>query len=303
MPHFVGHSSHNTDTMVLFPRFHLFEFIDQPWCPRWFRGYAQTFLLGLWDLHIPGLTFHTPATSVSEIIIQNFPDACNFTFVDLCAGAGGPTPIIERLLNTTLAEQGKDTAQFVLTDLYPSLQRWRAITENSNSITFLEAPLDARDCKRISPDPRQKECRMFNASFHHFDDESAIGVLKSVISEADAFVIQEGAQRDLSSLLSCTLGALIYPFIFTLATPTYRRSPVHLLFTYLIPLIPLMMFVDALVSTIRTRTPKELERLVEQTGLDLAEWEFRSGQTLCIRPLLWTHWFIGVRKGPALDWK
>lgn len=115
--------------------------------------------------------------------------------------------------------------------------------------------------------------------------------------------IQEGAQRDLSSLFSCTLGALIYPFIFTLATPTYRRSPVHLLFTYLLPLIPLMMFVDALVSTIRTRTPKELEKLVEQTGLDLAEWEFRSGQTLCIRPLLWTHWFIGVRKGPALDWK
>lgn len=29
---------------------------------------------------------------------------------------------------------------------------------------------------------------MFNASFHHFDDKSAIGVLKSVISEADAFV-------------------------------------------------------------------------------------------------------------------
>lgn len=184
----VHNPSDNTDTMILFPRFHVFEFIDQPWCPRWFRGYAQAFLQGLWDLHIPGLTINTPAASVSEIIIQNFLDACNFTFVDLCAGAGGPTPIIERLLNNTLTEQGKDTAQFVLTDLYPSLQQWRTITEKSANITFLETPLDARDCKRISPDPIQKECRMFNASFHHFDDESAIGVLRSVINEADAFM-------------------------------------------------------------------------------------------------------------------
>lgn len=105
--------------------------------------------------------------------------------------------------------------------------------------------------------------------------------------------IQEGTQRDLGLLSSCTPGALIYPFIFTLATPTCRRSPVHVLSTYLIPLNLLMMYV-------RTRTPKKLERLVERTDHDLTEWKFLSEQGLCIWPVLWTHCLSGLGRVPLL---
>ncbi|KAL2863684.1 uncharacterized protein BJX67DRAFT_384528 [Aspergillus lucknowensis] len=206
--------------MTLFPRIQLFEFMDLPWCPEWFRVYAQSFLVGLWNLSIPSISVSTFAAAASDTILENFPDLSSFTFVDLCTGAGGPTPLIESRLHNSLRQQGKSAVRFVLTDLYPALEQWRDIAAKHENITYVEEALDARNCKRIAG-PGRKEGRMLTASFHHLDDETAIAVLGDAIWEADAFIIQEGVQRDITSLLTCLFGCLFYPLVYTLAAPQY----------------------------------------------------------------------------------
>lgn len=71
----------------------------------------------------------------------------------------------------------------------------------------------------------------------------------------------------------------------------------HLLFTYLIPLVPLFYAVDGYVSCIRTRTPKEIDALLaREPGLDLSEWEFKSGERLVLPPFGYLYWYVGVKK-------
>lgn len=110
-----------------------------------------------------------------------------YTFVDACAGAGGPTPLIEKRMNQQLKSAGLDSVRFVLTDLWPDIKAWKQITSRSENISYIEQPIDATKGIRLVA-PEGKECRMFNLSFHHFDDGPAEKVLKSAVDTSDAFV-------------------------------------------------------------------------------------------------------------------
>ena len=110
-----------------------------------------------------------------------------YTFVDACAGAGGPTPLIEKRMNQQLKSAGLDGVRFILTDLWPDIMAWKQITSRSENISYIEQPIDATKGVRLVA-PEGKECRMFNLSFHHFDDGPAEKVLKSAVETSDAFV-------------------------------------------------------------------------------------------------------------------
>lgn len=114
-------------------------------------------------------------------------NAAKYTFVDACAGAGGPTPLIEQDMNQRLKSSGLASVRFVLTDLWPDIKAWKAITSRSENISYIEQPIDATKGVRLSG-LEGKECRMFNLSFHHFDDAPAEKVLASAVESADAFV-------------------------------------------------------------------------------------------------------------------
>ena len=43
-----------------------------------------------------------PASQAYDLIFEDLDDVANFTFIDACAGAGGPTPPLEAHLNQTL---------------------------------------------------------------------------------------------------------------------------------------------------------------------------------------------------------
>ncbi len=67
--------------------------------------------------------------------------------------------------------------------------------------------------------------------------------------------------------------------IFLLLTPFYfYNSPGHLFFTYIIPIIPLVITLDGYVSALRTRTPEEILALVKKSGVRTDGWRFSSGK-------------------------
>lgn len=71
----------------------------------------------------------------------------------------------------------------------------------------------------------------------------------------------------------------------------------HLLFTYLIPVVPLFYLVDGFVSCFRGRTTAETWRLLrEQKDVDLSEWDLQSGEQLVLPPFGTLYWYAGVKK-------
>lgn len=172
--------------MALFPRFQLFEIEDMPWCPSWLREYSHRALHQMWNstgLHRSTST----ATQACDILVSKLPRSPDeYTFVDACAGAGGPTPLLEKALNGRLRAVGKRPAKFLLADLYPDWEAWRRITAVSKNIDTVTEPVDATKTVRYVDDAA--ECRLFNLCFHHFDDEMAAQVLRSSIQGSEAFV-------------------------------------------------------------------------------------------------------------------
>ncbi|KAJ5930101.1 hypothetical protein N7466_005594 [Penicillium verhagenii] len=277
--------------MILSPRWHLFEFGDQSWCPEWIRAYIQAYLTRVWNLHLPPLSKTSPAGVAANLILENLRDASSYTFVDSCAGAGGPTSTMESILNNKLQAEGKRAAQFVLTDLHPRLEEWSAISKRQENVSYIPEPRDATRCERIAPRDG-KECRVFNLCFHHFDDPLALGVLRNAVESADSFIIFEFAQRNFTSLLNIPV-MFLFPFWFTIAK--YRNSPLHLFFTYVIPLLPLIVTFDGWVSTLRCRTGQEIQDLVCKQDLDLSGWTLKSGNRMLYEPFVHVYYYIAVK--------
>ena len=171
--------------MILFPRFHLMEIEDQTWCPNWLRESSHSSLAQMWKTQ--SSKRGSPASQACDLIFEHLENVDNFTFIDACAGAGGPTPLLEARLNGILKTQGKSPSPFILTDLYPDVKAWEAIVKKSENISYIERPIDAAKATRLAPLGR-KECRTFNLCFHHFDDAIAKKVLRSAVQEADAFM-------------------------------------------------------------------------------------------------------------------
>ena len=173
---------------VLFPRLHLAEVEDQSWCPSWLREHSHKALVRTWRVSLSNRG--SPAVQASKILLDQLggpKNATKYTFIDACAGSGGPTPLIEQRVNEQLRSAGLDSVKFVLTDLWPDIKSWKRITSRSENISYIEQPIDAIKGVRLSG-PEGKECRMFNLSFHHFDDPAAERVLASAVESADAFV-------------------------------------------------------------------------------------------------------------------
>jgi hypothetical protein len=84
--------------VILFPRCYLFEIGDQSWCPDWLIAYLKSYLTRVWNLHIPPFSKTSPAGVTADLIVENLPDASSFTFVEHCAGAGGPISTVESVL-------------------------------------------------------------------------------------------------------------------------------------------------------------------------------------------------------------
>ncbi|OJJ04025.1 hypothetical protein ASPVEDRAFT_54276 [Aspergillus versicolor CBS 583.65] len=255
------------------PRIQFHELGDQPWCPSWLHHHEQFSLSRLWNLRVPFWSHGSLATQACAVIKEHLRNPSLYTIVDVCAGAGGPTPLIERELNRN--ETDAKAVRFVLTDMFPPVDVWAGIAKKQPNIEFVERAVDARSVARLSNQQNGRECRIFNICFHHFNDADAAGILGSAVREADAFLVFEITARQVST---CLFSPLVFFWGFYVTLFWYWHSPVHLLFTFLVPVAPLVLWVDGFISCLRTRTPTEIRELLTRSGENLDGWEFRSGE-------------------------
>ncbi|KAI0133490.1 hypothetical protein BJ170DRAFT_164278 [Xylariales sp. AK1849] len=317
----------------LIPRLHLFEIDDQPWFPPYLRARVQDGLMHAWTICLPLLQSCSPATLVANVLQRVLgPGISKYTFIDFCAGAGGPTPYIERALNASLSSSSRTLpvlsttnaasqttpsyanvtkapsdvisrqeaakgVEFVLTDLHPHPESWAVIARQSAHITYEASPVDAAaappELVGRYKSAGKKVFRLFNLAFHHFDDPLARAILKNTVETSDGFGIFELQDRSLGSFVTCVLYGVL---ILACAPLFYWWSPTRLFFVYLCPVIPFVLVFDGLVSSLRTRTPDEVEVLLRTCGADTDEWVVESGRERFLWPTGYLNWIVCSKK-------
>jgi hypothetical protein len=219
-------------------RLQLFEFLDQSWCPQAVRHGATDYLEAITnraDIYGPvqGDIFRAIAACGAERV------------VDLCSGGGGPwlSPGWRR----ALADHAPLTV--VLTDKFPS-NELSARLNGDPTVACIDFSVDAA---RV-PESLTGFRTIFS-SFHHFPDTLARAVLADAVRAGEGFAMTEVTSRTVRAIATMFLMPL-FALVLTPRMRPFRWS--RLLFTYLLPLIPLVVFWDGVVSCFRTRTPQEL---------------------------------------------
>ena len=226
----------------------LFEFNDQPWLPNVLREGEVVYLATAYKLAPLARTW-------AKRMIAALEPHGRLDILDLCSGAGGP---IEQVLHE-LRSHGAEVS-ITLSDLYPSVN-----SSPDPSVTWHTAPVDAR----CVPSQLTGVRTMFTA-FHHFEPEDARAILADAFRRRIPICVFEGGSGTFAGVVSMLLVPLNVLAVMPFARP-FRWK--YLLFTYLIPVLPLMVFWDGVVSMLRIYSPEQMQELVRDFQAPDYVWE------------------------------
>ena len=233
-------------------RIHAFEFLDMDWYPRVLNDGARAYLHRLEQVTSIGEKL---APSVNEVLERNGLKRV----VDLGSGSGGPALLVHRAI-------GSEDLTTVLTDLRPDVATLEQRAQENRGIEIESAPTNASDVPE-----RLVGLRTLYNALHHFKPTVAREVLRDAAEKRQPILVAELGERTLPNLLSAPL---IVPLLVLLLMPTVRPLRwLWLFFTYLLPLLPLTIAWDGLVSHLRVYSPKELLELAPAT--DGYKWEVK----------------------------
>ncbi len=251
------------------PRLHLFELEDQPWFPDLLRRGLTDYLATITARTAP----YAPVVAPLAALLAEQPTP---RIRDYCSGGGGPWLQLLPALRAAAPE-----VRLELTDAFPNIAALEHFPVGA-PVSYRRTPLRAADAW-----PGDATLATFFSSFHHFRPTAAREILRQACVTKTPIAIFEVTQRSMVALaMMC-----IVPVAVLLLTPTIR--PVHwwrLLFTYLLPILPLAVLWDGLVSCLRTYRPDELLALAEtipDSGMSWRAGEWRAaGQPLPVTYLI-----------------
>jgi len=239
-------ASTSTDAKRHFSRrFQLFEFGDQPW----FRGILR-------EAYLDCLNFVLSVGGQYASMHKPFGEWAagdrNKAVLDLCSGGGGPIcTIIDN------AEQdGVELPTIILSDLFPDIAHFESlrIQCGSDVINFVSEPLSADNASSA-----EIRLRSICSAFHHFPPETAAAIIRDAARNGDGIFIMEPFQRSWRHLLMmflmavpATIAGMLSPFF----SPRFRFG--KMLVCTIVPLIPLALHFDGIVSVLRTYTASEI---------------------------------------------
>jgi hypothetical protein len=202
-------------------------------------------------------------SSISAMLQRVLGVTRNSSIVDLCSGSGGPWLDLSRKL------QGDTCYRIWLTDKFPNLTTLENIkAASANVINVHRKSVDATKV------PSELEgFRTLFSSFHHFSPAQARAVLQNAVDARQGIGVFEITSRTASAIGMMFLWFLT-SFLFTPFIRPFRWS--RFLYTYLLPIIPLVLLFDGVVSCLRTYRTWELRELTY--GLVAPEYRWIIGE-------------------------
>ena len=247
-------------------RIQLFEFEDYGWFPTWLRACMTNLIVVLHRL-----------TGTGEVIIgliQKARKQAPFSqIVDMGSGSGGAMPHVVREMNA-----GGDSMRLLLTDLHPSPSVVAQINaKEEQGIRYHPESLDATDLRRAP-----SGLKMMVNSFHHLPPQAAKKVIEAAEKSRQPLLVYEMADNNIPTVLwwimlplAFTITMLMAFFLTPFARPLTWQQ---LVFTYLIPIIPIFYAWDGQASYVRMYARKDLEKMVGSLEKEGYQWEIGVGQ-------------------------
>jgi SAM-dependent methyltransferase len=223
-------------------RLQLFEFNERAECPTFIRD-ALIETLGL------GLKIGGVYKNVAPIFAEFCQTVQANRVLDLCSGSGEPASI----LISALHAQEKPCPQFTLSDLFPNTAAMQAVADrHPNLIKLTDSPVDATDIPNHLTFPA---CTIISA-FHHFAPHVAQRIIKNCVDQNRGIFIVEpftkNIKRASAPIPALATSAYLNPLV------TSKDKLLKGIFTYGVPLIPLLGAWDATVSLNRIYSKRAL---------------------------------------------
>lgn len=241
-------------------RIHLFEFEDQSWFPVVLRKGMLDYLRYIFDK----INIYKPITSLLKEVVDH---SGRSKIIDLCSGSGGDIVQVHKNLEKLLNKEIK----VVLSDKYPNLEMYEQLKiQSGGKIDYFKIALEASDLKI------DNEIRTIFSSFHHFKPSYALKVLKNAVDHQAPIAVFDGGVKNVFFLI---LMLFLHPILIFLTTPFIRPfSFKRLLFTYIIPLIPLCTMWDGTVSLLRLYEKDDFVKLI--ASVDNGQYYWKNGKVV-----------------------
>jgi hypothetical protein len=245
-------------------RFHLFELEDQSWFPDCIRNGGTDFL-GFIIRHFQLYK------SVAPLLSEAMKRTGHLEVLDLCSGSG---EVVELMSNVISSELATKEIKFTLSDKFPNLESYRNVQQrNGTRINYISESVDVLECYAH----REGFRTMFSA-VHHFKPAQVKTILSNITSSGKPLAFFDGGNKSWFMIL---LILVIHPLLFFFCTPFIRPFRWdRLLFTYVLPIIPLYTIWDGIVSILRLHTPEQLNVLARAVDLDQKyHWQHGKART------------------------
>ncbi len=236
-------------------RVKLFEIHDQPWFPDFLRREVLDALQMILE--------HTDAyRPIAGRLREALHRSGSRDVVDLFSGAGGPWPSLVRLFE----KEGAAPVEVLLTDKFPSASDDDSAGKGcSGGIRIVRDPIDAT----AIPENLQGFRTIFS-SFHHFNPAQAGRFLRDSAARGRGVGVFEVASRHAFTVLTI-LAIPLADWIFTPVRRPFRWS--RIFWTYVIPIVPLVLLVDGLISCLRAYSLADLRAMTASVNCCDYEWQ------------------------------
>ncbi len=260
------------------PRMQLFECCDQPWLKGVWREAYMDGLDFLFKLGGVYQNMHKPYTRWAQ-------EAGHDHVLDLGSGNGGPAATMLKA-----SEKTKMTMpHIILSDLHPDLGSFERLNREFPEKAGYRS--DAVDALNL-PDTNDTHPRLLSicSAFHHFPPAQAAQLIQNATKHADGLFIMEVFTRNLVTPIQPLFNLLplmLAPFF------ARRFSFKKVLISTLIPILPLMIIFDGIISALRSYNEDEFFEMIPPETRETWHWEFGRQRYMGIFS---APYFFGYRK-------
>lgn len=247
-------------------RLQLFEFEDFDWLPGWIRS-SMTNLL---------VVFHKilGTKEVLGNLLKEIKDNLNYKqIVDLGSGSGGIMPEAVAYMN----DESREKVNLLLTDLYPDKEKVDFINDlKLANVKYSKESLNATDLGNAP-----QGLKVMANSFHHMRPENAKAILNTAQGNNEPLLIYEISENKIPLLGWWIFLPIGFTLVFLMAliqTPFSKPLTIQqLVFTYIIPVIPLLYAWDGQASMPRMYTFDDVKEMLPEAS-DNYEWTMEQAK-------------------------
>ena len=238
-------------------RINIKEFHETKYCPAIWRDLMTDFLAFF--------VYHAnPYKVIFPLLKKALSRSNSKQIIDL--GSGGGTYML-KLLQAIDPKAELYTA--MLSDKFPNMQCAQRIKQLSNGrIKYISGSVDVLESEKP-----KGFWTLFTAA-HHFNEAELKKILNSAVEQKCGIGLFEYSSREIMQIV---LPSLMVPFLVLVLTPlitpfSWRR----LLWTYILPVVPLLVMIDGFISHMKSYSVDELKKITAE--ISSPDYHFECGR-------------------------